>query len=197
MQRPKKVQKLAANELFDYSVKLLASRAYSSGELRAKLRLKAERAEDVDATIVRLKDLNYLDDARFAESFASARVENGGFGRMRVLSDLRARRVSSNLADRAVSTVFAGREESDLIDAFIARRLPGLAAAVADAKEEDRAAADRKLASAYRRLRRAGFSSGGILTALKRLGAPPEVEELAASEEQPADEEPRKDNPES
>jgi regulatory protein len=183
VRKPKKVQKLSAEELFDYAVKLLAGRACSSAELAAKLRLKAERAADVDTTIARLKDLKYLDDARFAESFANARVENSGFGRMRVLNDLRARRVSSKLADRAVATAYEGREEDELIDAYIARRLPRLAADRAAAEGEDRAAADRKMASAYRRLQRAGFRSGAILAALKRLGAPADMEELPDEEE--------------
>ena len=182
MRKPKKVQKLAAEELFDYAVKLLAGRACSSAELAARLRLKAERPGDVDGTIARLKELRYLDDARFAESFANARVENSGFGRMRVLSDLRARRVSSKLADRAVATAFEGKDEDELIDAYIARRMPRLAADRA-AAEEDRRAADRRMASAYRRLRRAGFRSGAILAALKRLGAPAEMEEPPEDEE--------------
>jgi regulatory protein len=177
VRKPKKVQKLAAEELFDYAVKLLAGRAASSAELAAKLRLKAERPDDVDTTIARLKELKYVDDARFAESFANARVENSGFGRMRVLSDLRARRVSSKLADRAVATAFEGRDESELIDAYIARRMPTLAADRSAAEDEDRAAADRRMAAAYRRLRRAGFRSGDILAALKRLGAPADMEE--------------------
>jgi len=182
VRKPKKVQKLAAEELFDYAVKLLAGRACSSAELAGKLRLKAEHPGDVDGTIARLKELQYLDDARFAESFANARVENSGFGQIRVLSDLRARRVSSKLADRAVATAFEGKDENELIDAYIARRMPGLAAD-RSAAEEDRAAVGRRMASAYRRLQRAGFRSGAILAALKRLGAPAELEEPPEYEE--------------
>lgn len=177
MQKPKKAQKLAAEALFEYAVKTLAGRASSSAELAAKLRLRAERPEEVDATIARLKDLNYLDDARFAESFANARVENNGFGRMRVLSDLRARRVPSKLADKAVSAVFEEKNEDALIDAYIARRIRGLAAHGSAEDAEERAARDRRLGSAYRRLRRAGFQSGAILAALKRAGAPEDLEE--------------------
>jgi regulatory protein len=183
VQKPKKVQKLAAEALFEFAVKALAGRASSSAELAAKLRLKAERAEDVETTIARLKELNYLDDARFAESFASARVENNGFGRMRVLSDLRGRRVSSKLADKAVSAVFEQKDEGAMIDAYIARRIPRFAAQRSGEEAEDRTARDRRLASAYRRLRRAGFRSGAILAALKRAGAPEDLEEPAEETE--------------
>jgi hypothetical protein len=45
---------------------------------------------------------------------------------------------------------------------------------------------ERKLAAAYRRLRRAGFTSGPILTALKGLAARPELlEEPIGEEEEP------------
>ena len=54
------------------------------------------------------------------------------------------------------------------IDAFIERRLPSLVGA---GQIED----ERILARAYRRLRRAGFSSGGSLAALKRMAARPEL----------------------
>jgi regulatory protein len=97
---------------------------------------------------------------------------------MRVLSDLRSRRVPGNLAEQAVEQALEGKSESDLIDSYIVRRMPSIAAG---GKIED----ERKLASAYRRLRRAGFSSGLILAALKRLAAKPELLEEPIEEEEP------------
>ncbi len=169
------MRKLAAEELFEYAVQCLGRRAFASEELRAKLRTRAARVADVDAAVSRLKDIGYLDDRRFAESFAINRAENDGFGRLRVLSDLRARRVSPKVAEKAVAEVFEDRGESDQIDAYIDRRMPSLRSG---GKVED----ERELARAWRRLRRAGFSSGGALAALKRVAARPE-----AIEEPPAD----------
>jgi regulatory protein len=167
----RKSKRLAAGELFEYAVKSLSARAYSAGDLKARLRLRAANPEDADAAIERLRDIGYLDDKRFAESYASARVENEGFGRMRVLQDLRARRITGETAERAVGNAIGDRTEDDLIDAFIARRM---ASTVAGGPIED----ERKLAAAYRKLRRAGFTSGGILRALKRVAArPDELEE--------------------
>jgi regulatory protein len=87
---------------------------------------------------------------------------------MRVLRDLRAKRVPEKLADKALEQAFHEKSESDMIDSFIDRRMHSL---VAKGQIED----ERELAKAYRRLRGAGFSSGGILTALKRLAARPEL----------------------
>ncbi|MDE3197580.1 MAG: RecX family transcriptional regulator [Acidobacteriota bacterium] len=120
--------------------------------------------------IGRLKEVGYLDDRRFAENFALNRAEGDGFGRMRVLSDLRGRRIAPALAEKTVARVFEDKNEADQIDAYIGRRMRSLdAGAVED---------ERELARAYRRLRRAGFRSGAVLAALKRRAArPEEIEE--------------------
>ena len=175
--RQRTPRKLEAQELFEYAVKLLGLRGHSTGDLRNKLRPKAAQPADIDPTLARLKEIGYLDDKRYAESYAAARVENEGFGRMRVLNDLRAHRISGNLADAAVNTALDGRTEAELIDAYIDRRMASLVAA---GPIED----ERKLASAYRRLRRAGFTSGAILTALKRKAARPELVNDAPEEEE-------------
>jgi len=152
-------------------------RACSTEELKARLRMRAARISDIDTTIGRLKEIGYLNDERFAESYAANRLGNDGFGRVRVLRDLRARRVPSKLAEKAVEHVFEGKSEPELIDAFIARRMPSVAGG---GKIED----DRVLARAYRQLRRAGFTSGGSLAALKRIAArPDEIEEPAPDDE--------------
>jgi regulatory protein len=167
VQPRKAAKKLEAEELFEYAVKYLGMRACSTDELKARLRLRAARASDIEPTIDRLKEINYLNDERFAESYAANRLGNEGFGRMRVLNDLRGRRVPPKLAEKAVEQVFKGRTEGDLVDAFIERRMPSIAKG---GKIED----DKILARAYARLRRAGFSSGGSLAALKRLASRPE-----------------------
>jgi regulatory protein len=173
----KKPRKLASEELFEYAVKALGARAYSTGDLKSKLKLRAANAPEVEGVIERLKEIGYLNDRRFAESYANARIENEGFGRIRVLNDLRAHKVSGEMADHAVERALDGRNEAGLIDSFIQRRMPSVAAG---GKIED----ERKLAAAYRKLRRAGFTSGPILSALKRLAAHPDALEEPMEEEQ-------------
>lgn len=173
-------RKLAAEELFEYAVKSLGARAYSTGDLKAKLRMRAASPGDADAAIERLREIGYLDDRRFAEGYAAARVENEGFGRMRVLQDLRARRIAGETAERAVEQALGDKTEEEQIDAFIARRM---ASTFAGGPIED----ERKLAAAYRKLRRAGFTSGAILKALKRVAARPEEIEEPAEDENEAE----------
>lgn len=172
--------RLAGDELFDYAVRALAARACTSDELRFKLRQKALRIADIDPVIARLKEIGYLDDKRFADMYTTIRVENDGFGRARVLSDLRSRRVAPKLAEQAVARAFAGKNESEMIAAWIERRMPSIAAGGHTGDEK-------KLASAWRKLRRAGFSSGAILTELKRFAAHPELLDEPPPEDEPGD----------
>ena len=155
---------LETRELLEYAVKLLAGRACSTGEMREKLRRKAARAEDVDAVMAQLKEHGYLDDARFAESYASARLETQGFGSGRVLRDLRGRRVVPAVAERTVRELYAKVDEEALVEEFLRRKLRGKGAVLEEEKD---------VAAAWRKLQRAGFAPGVALRVLKRFAANP------------------------
>ena len=164
----------------DYAAKLLSGRAYTSGEMRDKLKRRAARAEDVDSAIANLRRIGYLDDKRFADHFAATRLENEGFGRTRVLRDLRQRRVAPKLAEEAVAHTYKDEDETALIEAFLRRRFRGKDLAQFLQEEKN-------LASAWRRLRYAGFSSGNSLRVLKRYAA--DESRLDALESEPPGEE--------
>jgi regulatory protein len=140
---------------------LLAQRAMSTGELRQKLRVRALEPDDVDQVIAQLTEYGVLNDVRYAEAYASARKENQGFGQARVLRDLNKKRVPGALAKDAVSTTFAGSDEVAMIEEFIARKFRGK-----DLKEF--LSVQKNLASAFRRLRTAGYSAGNALKVLRR-----------------------------
>ncbi len=163
-----KIQPLDSEALWNYALKVLSGRAYSSGELRGKLRRRAEREEDVDAAMARLKDYGYLNDQRFAEGFAQARLSNEGFGKTRVMQDLRHRRVAPALAEKTVQKVYQDVDESALIEDWIRRKYR-------TADRETLFQEDKDLASAYRRLLRAGFRTGEIVRVLKRFAKNPEL----------------------
>jgi regulatory protein len=172
----RKAPKLEATDLYEYAVRVLSVRTYSAEALRTKLKNRALRTTDVDAAIERLVEVGYLDDSRFAESFARYKVEGAGLGRTRVLSDLRGQRIPQKIAEQAVEQIYEGKNEADLIDAYIERRLPDLRAGV---PVEDQ----KVLVRSYNRLRRAGFSSGGAWAAIKRRAAQPELLEEPADDE--------------
>jgi regulatory protein len=159
-----KSKKLNAGQLWDYALKSLAQRAHSAGDLRQKLLRRAESAADVAPTMAKLSEYGLTDDSKFSEAFATARLQNQGLGSFRVLRELSAKRVSSPVAAKAVADAYADTSESELIEAFLRRKFRNtdLSAFLKERKN---------LANVYRRLRTAGFTSGGSLDALKRHAA--------------------------
>jgi regulatory protein len=155
--------RLSAAALWDFAVKALAARASSTGELRRKLVQKAELVSDVEDVISKLREYGYLNDRRFAESYAGFLLENQGLGKSRVLWDLRQRKVSAGLAEGAVDHIYQSVDEMELIDSFIRRKYhpkTTLSEALDDPKQ---------LASLYRKLIRAGFTAENVFQALKRI----------------------------
>lgn len=155
---------LDADSLIDFALKALGARSLSAGELRQKLLKRAESPETVEAVLTSLKERGYLDDSRFAENYATARRDNQGFGKMRVLRDLRQRRVAPSLAERAVSEAYGTVDEKELVEQFLARKYRSVE--LGKYLQEPK-----NLASAFRRLRYAGFSGGAAITVLKRYAA--------------------------
>ena len=163
-------------ELLNYAVRALGGRAHSTGELREKLRRRAERAEDIDTVLGKLKDLGYLNDQRFAESYAASRLENQGLGKMRVLRDLRQRRVAPQLAEQVTEKTYQETNEADLIEEFLKRKYRGK-------KLGEFLGEEKNLAAAFRRLRYAGFSAGASIRVLKRFAKEAEVLDALESED--------------
>jgi len=161
-------RKLDAEGLWSYALKALAQRAHSTGELREKLRRRAEEHADIDVVVARLKDSGYLNDQRYAESFAAARLANERLGKGRVIQDLRQRRVAPALAEKTVRHVYEDVDEQALIDEWIRRKYRMTPREGLFQDEKD-------LAAAYRRMLRAGFQTGNIIRALKRFAKDPDL----------------------
>jgi regulatory protein len=160
--------------LMDYAAKALSVRGYTVSELKTRLKKRAARAEDVDVVLGRLKESGVVNDRRFAGSFVEWRRESQGLGKTRVMRDLMARRVAPGVAKEAVEAAFEGVDEIAMIEAFLKRKYRGkdLGALLQEQKE---------LASAFRKLRGAGFSTGNSIRVLKRYAA--EAEQLEDMEE--------------
>jgi regulatory protein len=177
----RKARRLGAEALWGYALKALAARAHSTGELREKLRRRAERSEDIDTVLARLKEDGYLDDRRYAEGYAAARLSSDRFGRGRVIQDLRQRRVAPALAEQTVAQVYEHVDEQKLIEEWIRRKYR-------TAPREGLFQDEKDLAAAYRRLLRAGFRTGEILRALKRFAKNPDLLDGFEPPEEPSEE---------
>ncbi len=169
-------QPLDREKLLNVALRALGGRAHSAGELRDKLRRRAQSDGDVDAVLAKLKEAGYLNDQRFAENYASARLQNQGLGKMRVLRDLRQRRVAPKLAEQVTDKTYEQTDEANLIEEFLRRKFRGkdLRAYLSEEKN---------LAGAFRRLRYAGFSAGQSIRVLKRFASQPDVLDALEGEE--------------
>jgi regulatory protein len=109
---------------FERAVKLLAAKPRSVAELRERLlRGKNTNSEVVETVIERLREYGYLNDERFAFSYASYKVKQRPLGRRRLERDLKFKKVDSAVANQALEMVFTETPEEQLIDQAIAKRL--------------------------------------------------------------------------
>lgn len=134
-------------------------RAHSIHEMREYLERRAEDKDHVSAVIARLRELNYLEDARYALEYARQHANSRRQGRFRIARELRARGVPDRHIDAALDTVFTETDEAALVRARLKRRLAHIRGTVDE----------RKLASLHRSLLGAGFSADVIRAELKAV----------------------------
>ena len=109
---------------FERAVKLLAAKPRSVAELRERLlRGRGANEEVVETVIARLREYGYLNDERFAFSYASYKVKQKPVGRRRLERDLKFKKIDIGIASEALEMVYAETSEEQLIDEAIAKRL--------------------------------------------------------------------------
>jgi regulatory protein len=169
--RPKK-KFYSEDELYEYAVGALARRMRTVAELKRLLRMRVEDSDSeygktlVELIIRRLKDRGYLNDSQYAAYFSSLRRDNQKFGRMRVVTDLKAKGMHGDVIDKAVDAAFEGvSEEKQAREYLRKKRL---------VKPKDQ----KQVARVFRQLARGGFGTKTIFSILKKW----EVDEETLSE---------------
>jgi len=110
--------------VFERAAKLLAAKQRSVEELREKLSTTSGATPAlVDEAIARLREYGYLDDEKFAQSYASLRLRERPIGRRRLQRDLWLKKVDKKAAESALDEVFESTPEAGLIDRAIAKRV--------------------------------------------------------------------------
>ena len=145
--------------LYEAAVKALARGARSTAEIRLLLEKREASKKKIETVLRRLRENGYLDDARFARWFVSARLENDLQGPVRVRQDLERRGVAPEIARKAVEAGFQEVDEAGLLRRHIARKL----------RPSRPIAKPAAVVSIHRRLLRAGFASDTIVRELKRM----------------------------
>jgi len=165
-------------QLYMSAQRALMRRAHSIHEMKQHLERRAENKDLVPAIIARLRELNYLDDAKYALNYAAQHVKIRRQGRFRIARELRARGVPDRYIDDAIRQVFAETDEPALVRARLKRRM-----ALLNRKSGAQGAplGQKKIASLYRNLLSAGFSADTIRAELKRItsGDLPDVDQTS------------------
>jgi regulatory protein len=136
---------------------------------------RAQVGEEAEELLGKLEEYGAVDDRKLADGVAQYRKESGTMGSGRVLQDLRKRRVPGEMAAEAVAKAYAGTDEGQMIEAWLARKYRGKN--LTEWLKEQK-----NLASAFRRLRTAGFSGGKSIEVLKRISRLP-LDEIEIGDE--------------
>jgi regulatory protein len=143
---------------------------YAVGALGRRVDYETEYGKTlVELVIRRLKDQGYLNDSKYAEAYSSFRKDNEKFGRMRVITDLKAKGVHGEVIDQAVTNVYEDVNEEKLAREHLRR------------KRLEKPQDQKQAAKIFRKLNRAGFGSKTIFKILKQWDVDDET--LTALEE--------------
>jgi regulatory protein len=93
--------------VLDKALDLLAVRARSSRDLGIRLRRAGAPDVAITWTLDRLVAQGFVDDASYARQVARAKVLSGGVSRRKVVTELRKRGVSSEVADEAIDATLS------------------------------------------------------------------------------------------
>lgn len=108
---------------FQRAAKLLAAKPRSIEELRERLAERCSSKAIVETVIARLREYGYLDDERYALSYASSKVRQQPIGRRRLEQSLVMKKVDRKVADEALDQVFAETPEEQLLDRALEKRV--------------------------------------------------------------------------
>jgi regulatory protein len=168
--KPRQLETEAA--VYDAAIKILMRRAHSVHEMKKALARRCEDDKIVRGVLERLKRESLLDDARYAKQFTRLRAESRKQGEFRIARDLRARGIPDRHIETAIKNAAAETDPAATIRQRIERKLRLYRGEIDE----------RKLASLYRSLIGAGFSSDLIRKELHRI-THKEIPEVDSSDE--------------
>jgi regulatory protein len=160
--KPRKLD--TESELYDVALRALMRRPQSVNEMTKLLQRRASSDLLAQVVIARLKENGMIDDSRYAKQFTRQRTEIRRQGKFRIARDLRARGVPDVHIQSAIEGASDEAAERATIRQHIERKLK-----LTLSKTGSRQIDDKKIASLYRSLLRAGFPSDAIRLELRSM----------------------------
>ena len=146
--------------LYEYAIGALGRKMRTVAELKRLMRERVKHQDEVgellvEVVVAKLKEQKYLNDTNYAESYSRFRKENEKFGRLRVVQDLKAKGVHSDIIEKTVGAAYQDVNEEQLAREYLQR------------KRIRKPVNQRDAARVFRSLMRAGFASRVIFRILK------------------------------
>jgi len=144
---------------FAAALRLLTGRDRSEAELTAKLQQLGFSTEQIDTTLQKCREYNYLNDQRYALERARALLRTGRGVGQKILLDLRRRGIDEATASQALEEASSAFATSDLLREQLQKRFPDFVYQTADQRQR------RRVVSFFQRR---GFSLGEIFQIIKQ-----------------------------
>src|ERR1700719_1300694 len=146
-------------ELDDTAVRALMRRAHSVHEMKRSLERRTDDKAMVKSVLDRLKRQGMIDDARYAKQFTRQRAEIRKQGKFRIARELHARGIPDRHIDSALEESAKETDERAVVRHRIEKKLKLFRGEIDD----------RKIASLFHSLLRAGFSSDIVRNELRAV----------------------------
>jgi len=154
----KNTNPLTPDQAYQYALRLLTGRDYSTARISEKLSARQVSRQDVDAVITRLQREGWLNDQRYAERFADSALSSGRFYGARLRMEMRRRGFAAEVVCEALAPLLAERDEISEVRSAAERRYPGFSYPTASDRDK------RRLIGF---LQRRGFGFSSIMRALR------------------------------
>lgn len=96
---------ISEDAVFKKAATLCARQEYCEHDLLMTIKKWGVEAEIAQQTMVRLKRENYVDNARFAGSYARDKCRFNGWGKVKIAANLRQKRVEDETIRQAINTI--------------------------------------------------------------------------------------------
>lgn len=109
---------VGSRRAFNKAVELLSRRDHATGELKEKLRQKGY-VQGAEQALEKLCEYGYLDDRRFAESYAEELVRLKHFGKRRIEQELYKKGVARDIIKETLERI---ETDTDALEALVERK---------------------------------------------------------------------------
>lgn len=152
------IEPLSAERAYQYALKLLSARDYTTQKLSEKLRARQCPDATAESVVTRLTTEGWINDRRFAERFAESALATQRFFGPRLKLEMRRRGIPVDLIDEILGRMREEHDEGDGARSLLEKRFPGFTFSDAAEREKRRVIAF---------MQRRGFGFSAVMKAMR------------------------------